>query len=188
MIGRATSAYPFVEFIVADAQALPFADETFDVATARHMLYHVPDVRVALAEMRRVVKPGGRFLAVTNARGYMGEYWRAVAEATGHLPEFAPLVERAKEGFDGGFTDVSGEPAVRTAFGNALVSFADSALVFDAIAPVLAYFDSARTMYPMLAPVWDAGRSALKRIVTERLEKEGTWRVSKRVALITATR
>jgi SAM-dependent methyltransferase len=188
MIERGASAYPTVGFVVADVRALPFADATFDVVTARHMLYHVPDVGAALTEMRRVLKPGGRFLAVTNARGYMGEYWRAVAEAVRHWPEFTPLADRAKAGWDDGFTEVSGETAVRAAFGNAAVSFSDAALVFDEVAPVLAYFDSARTMYPMPAPVWDQGRSALRRIITARLEREETWRVSKRVALIAASR
>ena len=56
-----------------DAAALPFSDAAFDVVTARHMLYHVPDVAAVLAEFRRVLKPGGRFLAVTNAEGYMAE-------------------------------------------------------------------------------------------------------------------
>ncbi|GIV81336.1 MAG: hypothetical protein KatS3mg051_0690 [Anaerolineae bacterium] len=40
-----------------DVQHLPFADATFDVAMANHMLYHVPDVTQALSELRRVLKP-----------------------------------------------------------------------------------------------------------------------------------
>lgn len=48
----------------ADASALPFDDEAFDAVIAMHMLYHVPDPAVAIAEMHRVLKPGG-FLAVT---------------------------------------------------------------------------------------------------------------------------
>src|SRR5208282_4804841 len=39
MIAKATSNGFCVKFIQADAQALPFGDETFDVVTARHMLY-----------------------------------------------------------------------------------------------------------------------------------------------------
>jgi ubiquinone/menaquinone biosynthesis C-methylase UbiE len=48
----------------ADASAIPFADGTFDAVIAMHMLYHVPDPAKAIAEMYRVLKPGG-FLAVT---------------------------------------------------------------------------------------------------------------------------
>lgn len=49
----------------ADVSALPFADQSFDVVIAMHMLYHVPDQEQAVAEMHRVLKPGGT-LAVTN--------------------------------------------------------------------------------------------------------------------------
>src|SRR5437870_10163056 len=37
--------------LVVDAQALPFGDDSFDVTLAMHMLYHVPDRSVAIAEL-----------------------------------------------------------------------------------------------------------------------------------------
>lgn len=49
---------------VADAAALPFEDERFDGVVAMHMLYHVADPVAAVADMFRILKPGG-FLAVT---------------------------------------------------------------------------------------------------------------------------
>ena len=45
---------------VAPAEALPFPDEAFDAATVAFGLRNVPDRCLALAEMRRVLKPGGR--------------------------------------------------------------------------------------------------------------------------------
>ena len=48
------------------AEALPFVDGRFDAVTARHMLYHVPDPVAAIAEARRVLRPGGTFVAVVN--------------------------------------------------------------------------------------------------------------------------
>jgi SAM-dependent methyltransferase len=59
----------------ADASALPFEDGTFDAVIAMHMLYHVPDPSRGIAEMYRVLKPGG-FLAVTTngARNMRGLY------------------------------------------------------------------------------------------------------------------
>ncbi|WP_449283033.1 bifunctional demethylmenaquinone methyltransferase/2-methoxy-6-polyprenyl-1,4-benzoquinol methylase UbiE [Leucobacter sp.] len=49
-----------IEFVQADATELPFDDDSFDAATISYGLRNVNDPRKALAEMRRVVKPGGR--------------------------------------------------------------------------------------------------------------------------------
>jgi ubiquinone/menaquinone biosynthesis C-methylase UbiE len=46
----------------ASATALPFADESFDVACSFKVLAHIPDVEGALSEMARVVRPGGHVL------------------------------------------------------------------------------------------------------------------------------
>ncbi|QIM15359.1 bifunctional demethylmenaquinone methyltransferase/2-methoxy-6-polyprenyl-1,4-benzoquinol methylase UbiE [Leucobacter insecticola] len=51
---------PLIEFVWADATALPFEDDSFDAATISYGLRNVNDPKKALAEMRRVVKPGGR--------------------------------------------------------------------------------------------------------------------------------
>ncbi len=51
---------------VADVVALPFADASFDVVVAMHMLYHVADQGKAIAELHRVLKPGGTLAVSTN--------------------------------------------------------------------------------------------------------------------------
>ncbi|HYP52436.1 MAG TPA: class I SAM-dependent methyltransferase, partial [Pyrinomonadaceae bacterium] len=48
------------EFRVADAEGLPFADETFDLVYSHGVLHHTPDTARAVAEVRRVLKRGGR--------------------------------------------------------------------------------------------------------------------------------
>jgi SAM-dependent methyltransferase len=62
-----------VDARVGDVQDLPFADGEFDVAVAAWMLYHVPDLHRALSELARVVRPGGRLVAVTNASDHLLE-------------------------------------------------------------------------------------------------------------------
>jgi ubiquinone/menaquinone biosynthesis C-methylase UbiE len=61
-------------FAVTDVQAIPYPDDSFDIVIANHMLYHVPDIPAALAEIRRVLKAGGRFYASTLAGDYMQEF------------------------------------------------------------------------------------------------------------------
>jgi demethylmenaquinone methyltransferase/2-methoxy-6-polyprenyl-1,4-benzoquinol methylase len=56
----------------ADARRLPYADDTFDVAMTAHLLEHLPDPRVALAEMVRVTRPGGLVVACLTRRSALG--------------------------------------------------------------------------------------------------------------------
>lgn len=51
-----------IDFVWADATALPFDDDSFDAATISYGLRNVSDPKRALAEMTRVVKPGGRIV------------------------------------------------------------------------------------------------------------------------------
>ena len=70
---------PRFTFRTADAQALPFEDDTFDAVLANHMLYHVPDIPRALQEIRRVLRPAGRLYAAANGDGHMAELHDLVA-------------------------------------------------------------------------------------------------------------
>jgi SAM-dependent methyltransferase len=62
-----------VDARVGDVRDLPLADGEFDCAAAAWMLYHVSDVDGALAELSRVLRSGGRLVAVTNSRTSLRE-------------------------------------------------------------------------------------------------------------------
>jgi SAM-dependent methyltransferase len=62
-----------LDALVGDVQSLPFADGAFDVAVANWMLYHVPDLDRGVAELERVLRPGGRLVAITNGAGHLRE-------------------------------------------------------------------------------------------------------------------
>jgi ubiquinone/menaquinone biosynthesis C-methylase UbiE len=48
------------EVIIGDAERMPFPDDSFDWVSSNGVLHHTPDIRQALAEIRRVLRPGGR--------------------------------------------------------------------------------------------------------------------------------
>jgi SAM-dependent methyltransferase len=66
-----------VRALVAEAGALPFSDARFDAVVAAWMLYHVPDLDRALSEVRRVLQPGGVFVAVTNGDRHLADLMTA---------------------------------------------------------------------------------------------------------------
>jgi ubiquinone/menaquinone biosynthesis C-methylase UbiE len=55
-----------VSYVQGDAENLPFADGEFDIVTARICAHHFPNVERAMAEMARVLKPGGVMLIIDN--------------------------------------------------------------------------------------------------------------------------
>jgi SAM-dependent methyltransferase len=87
-----------------DVQDLPFGDESFDVVAALWMLYHVPDVDKALAEIRRVLRPGGLFLAVTNGDGHLADLRR---EAGGDAEVTGFSTQNGEDQLRAHFTDVA---------------------------------------------------------------------------------
>jgi SAM-dependent methyltransferase len=54
--------------------------DSFQVVLAAHMLYHVPELATAVAEIRRVLAPGGRCVAVTNGEAHIASLRRPVEE------------------------------------------------------------------------------------------------------------
>ncbi|MDE2614697.1 MAG: class I SAM-dependent methyltransferase [Burkholderiales bacterium] len=73
-----------IDFRLADAEALPFADASFDAALSTFGVMFVADPAAAAAELRRVVRPGGRIgLACWTPAGFIGEVLGLVGK---HLP------------------------------------------------------------------------------------------------------
>jgi arsenite methyltransferase len=87
MLARAVRAEagPQVGFLRADAQRLPFRDETFDAAVSIAMLHLIPKPSAALAEMARVLRPGARMAVMVPTAGRAGTLIRLLPGGGAHF-------------------------------------------------------------------------------------------------------
>ncbi|MFO0803441.1 MAG: bifunctional demethylmenaquinone methyltransferase/2-methoxy-6-polyprenyl-1,4-benzoquinol methylase UbiE [Gemmataceae bacterium] len=95
---KKAAAVPQIRFVEADAQALPFPSDTFQIVTVAFGLRNVTDTDRGLAEMVRVAKPGGRIAILEFSRprnrlfgAFYGFYFRRV------LPRVGQLLSRSRE-------------------------------------------------------------------------------------------
>jgi SAM-dependent methyltransferase len=125
-------ARPGLQFETGDAQTLPFDDTSFDCVLAQLVFNFVPDGRKALAQMRRVTRPGGVVAAALwNFAGggmhMLGAFWEAVGAAVGDPRRGERVTAYTKEELaalwnEAGFVEVeTGDIAIATDF----TSFAD---------------------------------------------------------------
>jgi arsenite methyltransferase len=87
MLARAVHAEsgPQIAFLHADAQRLPLRDETVDAVVSVAVLQLVPDPVMALAEMARVLRPGGRLAVMVPTAGRAARVWRRLWNAGPHM-------------------------------------------------------------------------------------------------------
>ena len=78
VLARARRKAPEMEWVQADAAALPFPDESFDAVTVGFGIRNLADLEGGLRELARVLKPGGRLgcLEITRPRGILRPFFR----------------------------------------------------------------------------------------------------------------
>lgn len=92
---------------VADAETLPYDDDTFDLVIGHAVLHHIPDLDQAMREVLRVLKPGGRFVFAgePTAKGdviarKLSQWTWAAAKRVTHLPGLRDKYARPNEELD----------------------------------------------------------------------------------------
>ena len=78
MLQRARTKSAEIDWVSGDALALPFEDASFDAATVGFGVRNLADLDRGLAELRRVLRPGGRvaILEITRPRGLLAPFYR----------------------------------------------------------------------------------------------------------------
>jgi SAM-dependent methyltransferase len=82
-LARVRPLFTNVTGLEADVENLPFENESFDLAIANQMLYHAPDPLRAIAELHRVLRPGGSLVASTNGPRHLQELFDIKAAVFG---------------------------------------------------------------------------------------------------------
>jgi SAM-dependent methyltransferase len=151
--------------VQGEAEFLPFPDDAFELVLAMHMLYHVADRPRGIGELRRVLKPGGVALVVTNSEMHMHELDEVARAAAGmSLPSnrLTFTLESGARELAGAFVSVE-----RHEFG--------SELLITEVDPVLDYVASMRAFVAddRFTPVIGEVRER----VTATIAREGVFRV-----------
>ena len=165
-----------------DAEHLPIRDRVADVALAMHMLYHVPDIPRAIAELRRVVRPGGHALVAANASGGLAELhrlrWDSIAAVAGQPVQPWNWFSR--------FNLDNGVPLLEAAFEDVDVRLLTRELQIPEPDPVVAFLDS-QTLPEGVLPEgldWSAVVDEMRRRATVRIAEEGFFGVTVRLGVL----
>jgi SAM-dependent methyltransferase len=151
--------------VVGDATALPFADHVAGAALALHMLYHLPDPADGLRELRRVTRPGGRIVVLTN--GFE------------HLQPYRDLVSEAADVDDGvawpGLTfSLEHHELVESVLGPVDLVELNGTVTLDAVEPLVAYAESSRHFYEgQSARPWHDIIRRFEELARARLQRDG---------------
>jgi SAM-dependent methyltransferase len=160
----------------SDVQRLPLVTSAFDVVLAPHMLYHVPDVAAAACELRRVLRPGGVCIAVTNGESNVAELRGLVETAVGAGWRMArPSDQR--------FSLENGAAQLSKAFdrvervdcppGDLIVT--DLGALTDYVASVADHYES------QVAPAWSEVVARVRELAHAELSRSGAFRMTSAV-------
>src|SRR5208282_1388432 len=157
-----------------DASAIPSRAGVFDAVIANHMLYHVPDLARTLAEIRRVLKPGGSMYATTVGVAHMRELDRIAERFIG----VAPMTNVARFGLE------SGLAPLRSVFSEVRLEPLRGELLVTEAEPMVAYIRSMTGL--QRAPQERIGE--MSRYIQEEIRTHGAIRITTESGIFIASR
>ncbi len=189
-MARLAAAHPAAGNILnLDAQALPFADGSFDVVMANHMLYHVPDLDQTLTEIRRVLQPSGCLVAATNSQFNLPEFEQLIRRSYGLLGAVGADIEPMHPTAHNFYLE---DGAMKLAHHFFAVARYDlpSVFIFPSVEPVLDYINSTRALREPQLPrriAWDDFINVMGDQVQRLIHHFGELVVSKLTGVLIAT-
>ena len=166
------------EYVLADAQAVPFVRAEFDLVVANHMLYHVADLDQALEDLAGVLKPGGWLVAATNGPKHMLELDQLT---TRFLPESCFVDDAALPSFN----LENGTTWIRNHFEEAEVRRHPTGLRVTEVEPLLAYVHSCFEGRPAIR---QEALDSMMVYLEQHIAQHGAFHITKEVGCILGRR
>lgn len=173
-----------IDFFVGDVQNLPFGLESFDCVTAIHMIYHVPDIALGLAELARVLTVKGTLVLTANSQDSlprMKMFKREVAELMG-----VDLYRQA----DDRFNIETGTELLRRHFSTVRLETCPSTIRLQDPEPYVHYLDSTRPFWQPVPGdhVWQRALTMIRKTIQVEIERTGEFTDQKIFGIFTAER
>lgn len=181
---------PCDKLVQADAVRLPFADDTFDVVMANHVIYHMADIDLALGEIQRVLKPDGVLVAATNSTHTMPEMQVLMRRAIVLLSKTNSENIHAPSPASDRFALENGTLRLGRHFYAVMRHDLPGQLVFDRIEPIMSYLESTRLLRePQLPPdvLWEDVMLIMQQQINHLIHHLGALVVNKMTGVLVAT-
>lgn len=175
---------------VGNIEKLPFADASFDVVMANHMLYHVNDIHQAVKEMRRVLKPTGILVTASNSVNTMPELQVLMRRAIVLLTRGGAAQVRAPELPSDRFALENGTRILAQYFYAVVRHDLPSALVFPEVDPAMDYLESTRDLREKSLPadvVWDDVMMIMRQQINQLVKHLGELVINKQTGVLIAS-
>lgn len=175
-VTAAIGPHPGVHFAAVDIQDIPYEDDSFEVVIANYMLYHVPDQLRALREIRRVLKPGGRFYAAAAGitKGIHAYVRNVLLELNPRLEAFKP--ESVS------FTLENGTEILNDYFDSVELRHYEDSLAIPVVDDLMAWLRSTITMFGYD----EASLTGLAALLEQKKEADGMLHIPKDSGLFVA--
>ena len=144
--------------LLVRAPWIPFADDSFDAVVANHMLYHVVDRQRTFAEIRRILRSGGKLYATTNGNRHLQELGELVRRVE---PDYRPTRYADIFGLE------SGAEQLAPSFSTVTVDRLDGSLTVTETEPLLEYAMSTRH-----GEALNRNRDRLTTVVSEEITRK----------------
>lgn len=183
--------HPVTEGLLqADAAILPFANNTFDIIMANHMLFHVGDIDQALREFKRVLKPDGLLMIATNSTQTMPELQVLMRRAIVLLTRNGSASVRAPSMPSDSFALENGTRLLSRYFFGVVRYDLPTALVFPESDPAMVYLESTRDLRQSLLPAdveWDDVMVIMRQQINQLVKHLGELVINKQAGVLLAS-